>query len=197
MKLILSCGTLEQGGAERVISVLSNYLVENGHEVEILLYYDRPIFYDINPKVKIVCDEIEIGKANILKHIKWRKKHLKEQKPDVEISFLAPFNMVNVVAHKGTKVPIIVADRNDPRKIPTKSVLRFLRNALYKKAQGVVLQNENNKNYFSKSIKKKSAVIFNPIDMGKYEGVAVNNVDSKKIVCVGRLTKQKNLVMFV
>ena len=44
MKIMLSCGTLQQGGAERVISVLSKEFVEKGHEVKIILYYDRPVF---------------------------------------------------------------------------------------------------------------------------------------------------------
>ena len=80
MKIMFADATLQRGGAERVISLLSNYLVNLGHEVEIALYYDGPIVYDIDERVKIVNDEQFIGHANIFKHIKWRRSYIKKRK---------------------------------------------------------------------------------------------------------------------
>ena len=50
-------GTLGNGGAERVISILSSQMAERGMDVEVLTYYDRPMFYKVNPKVKITAVE--------------------------------------------------------------------------------------------------------------------------------------------
>ena len=53
-KIVFFIGALREGGAERVISIISNKLVECGKNAEILLYYDSEDFYDINPKIKII-----------------------------------------------------------------------------------------------------------------------------------------------
>ena len=52
MKIMFADATLQRGGAERVISLLSNHFVNLGHEVKVALYYDRPIFYDVDKRVE-------------------------------------------------------------------------------------------------------------------------------------------------
>lgn len=197
MKIIISCGTMQQGGAERVISILTKKFLDKGHEVELLLYYDRPLFYEIDERVKVVIDEEHIGKVNPLKHILWRRNYIKESSPDVIVSFLAPVNMVNIVANMGLKIPIIVADRSDPRKAPSNIAVRLARDILYRFAGGVVLQNERNRAYFKDSIKEKSEVIYNPLDIGEYKGAGLSCEKSKKIVSVGRIIEQKRPELLV
>lgn len=196
MKIIFSDATLMHGGAERVISILANSLCELGHDVEILLFFDREIWYTINEKIKITVAEKHIKRKNILSHIVWRRKYIKNAKPDVVISFLAQFNMINIISMLGLKIPLIVADRNDPSKIPTNFILRKLRDFLYRFADRVVVQNESNREYFSLSVQKKSSVIYNPIELGEYSGAALK-CDEKEntIVSVGRVIKQKNPLM--
>ena len=193
MKILITNPSLIHAGAERVISILSNSLVEHGHEVELLLYYDQPISYKLDSRVKVTIDEKIIGKSGKLKHFFWRRKYLKNSECDVVISFLAPFNVFNIIAMFGLKKKLIVADRNDPRCIPANKIMRCVRDFLYRFADGVVLQNSRNRDYFSKSIKKKSTVIFNPVDLGEYNALALKcNEKSKEIVSVGRIIKQKN-----
>ena len=198
MKIIFSDFTLLNGGAERVISILANSLCRLGHDIEILLYYDRPISYEIDSKVKIVIAERETRTKSKIKHILYRRNHIKKSGADVVVSFLAPMNMFNIISMAGLKIPLIVADRNDPRKVPTNRIIRVLRNFLYRFADGIVLQNSTNQKYFSKCVQKKSTVIFNPVDLGEYNGAALRCEDKKKeIVSVGRLIKQKNPQMLL
>jgi len=198
MKIMICDATLMQGGAERVISILSDSLCKMGHEVEILLYYNRPIFYKLNESVFVHSDEDHIGKSGVLKHIRWRRKYIKERNPDVVISFLAPFNMINIVAMAGLKIPLIVADRNDPKRVPENFLIRKARDFLYRFASGIVLQNETNRSYFSRTVQKKSAVIFNPLNLGEYEGAALRCEEkSKSIVSVARVIEQKNPMMLL
>jgi len=192
MKILISNATMGHGGAERVISIVTKELVKKGHEVEVLLYYDKPIFYALDENVKVTIDEKVIGKANVIKHCLFRRKYIKTEKPDVVISFLAPFNMLMLVTMLGIRIPLVLADRNDPRKVPGNFVVRKVRDFLYRFADAVVVQNESNKAYFSKQVQKKCQVIYNPIDMGEYAGSALREKKAKKIVSVGRLVKQKN-----
>lgn len=198
MKIMFSDGTLMRGGAERVISILASKLAELGHDVEILLYYDRKICFSINDKVKITSDESFIGKSNIIKHILWRHKYIKIRNPDIVISFLAPFNMVTIMSMIGLNVPIIVADRNDPKRVPENFVIRKVRDFLYEFANGVVVQNNTNKKYFSNKIQNRSKVIFNPVDLKKHEAIALKIKNKEKVIVnVARVIKQKNPLLLL
>lgn len=190
-RIVIFDGTLKQGGAERVISILSRYMHDDGYKVEILLYHDAELFYDIHPEVKIISVEHESGTKNVIKNLLWMRKFFK-QNADIVLSFLAPFNILALVAHMGLKSTIVVADRNDPRFIPGNKVVRLVRDVLYNFADGVVLQTSRNKAYFNKAIQAKSTVIFNPIDLGEKAGLALRTTKKKKIVSVGRLMPQKN-----
>lgn len=195
-RYVFFIGTLMQGGAERVISILSKKMIEKGMDVSILLYYDREIVYDIDPNIKITVVERETQSKNILKNIFWIRNFI-TKKADVLISFLAPFNILALVAHIGLKSKIIVADRNDPRYVPTNRIVRQIRNVLYHYADGVVLQTTQNRDYFSDKIKANSIIIPNPIDLKEKVGIALRTPKENKIVSVGRLMPQKNQELLI
>ena len=197
MKIMFSDATMLHGGAERVISILANEFVNMGHEVEILLYYDKPIWYELDERVKIYNDEQVIGHANVIKHIVHRHELFKRSDADIILSFLAPINMVNIVATLFTGKKIIVADRNDPHKTPVNPLLRVCRNFLYRFADGIVFQSKANKSYFSEVVRRKSCVIYNPVDVSEYKGIALKTEKRNEIVAVGRLIEQKNPLMLL
>lgn len=192
MKIMFSIGTMSHGGAQRVISIIAEQLIKQKHEVEILTYYDEQPWYGLDSQVKLTCDEKLIEKTHPLKHILFRHNYIKKVKPDVVLSFLAPFNMIMIVAMLGLKTPLIVADRNDPRRVPEKYFLRKFRDFLYLFADRVVVQNNSNKSYFKKPIQKKCDIILNPIEVNEYSGKAIFEKKKDKIVSVGRIIKQKN-----
>ena len=196
MKILFFIGEFNGGGAERVISILANKLVEKGFDIEILKYYNSDNLYITNPKVSIKSVEENTGTRNIIKNIKWLHKHFNNN-CDIIISFLAPFNMLSIISNIGNKTPIIVADRNDPRKVPNNIVMRLFRNVLYRFADGIVLQTMDNQNYFSNYIQKNSKVIHNPIDLNENVGIALKTKKDKIIVSVARLEEQKNQKMLI
>lgn len=191
-KILFFIGTLEKGGAERVVSILSSELANRDYDVEILKYYNSDNTYRLSDKVKVNSIEANTKSDSILTNLKWLKKYFNDY--DLIISFLAPFNMLALWANRNNNVPIIVADRNDPNKVPSKSILRTIRNFLYKRySDGVVVQTDDNKNYFN-DIKDKTTVIYNPIEIN----VDTDNIDKEKlIVSVGRLIPQKNQLMMI
>ena len=186
-RIVFFVGTLRGGGAERVISILANKLAQKeAFDITILLYYDDVIFYHIDDNVRIVSVEKNTKSRNIIKNILYIRQFFKEN-VDILISFLARFNMLAIASSFGLKTPIIVADRNDPKRIPQKLFLRCLRNFLYIFTDYVVLQTEDNRDYFN--YLKRCSVIYNPIDIE----LNSNTVNKEKIIIdVGRLVKQKN-----
>lgn len=195
-RIVFFVGTLMEGGAERVISILSRKMHEQGLDVQILLYYDREIFYEMESDVKITIVQKESGSSNILKNLLWVRRFFKAN-ADVIISFLAPFNIMALAAHMGLRSTMIVADRNDPRFVPANPAIRKMRNLLYRFSDGVVLQTTQNRDYFSKTIQRKSVVIGNPIDLGEKAGMGLVTMKRHEIASVGRLMPQKNQSMLL
>lgn len=193
---IFFIGTLRNGGAERVVSVLASEMAEQGMDTEILMYYDKPVFYEISPKVKLTVVEKETKTRSKVKNLTWIRSYFKKN-AKVVISFLAPFNMMAIAANLGSSTPIIAADRNDPTKVPSKFVIRKMRDFLYRFADGIVVQTEKNKAYFSPAVQKKSIVIYNPVDLKEYAGIGLKSSKEKKIVTAGRLMPQKNQKMMI
>lgn len=195
-RYIFFIGTLCNGGAERVVSILASRMAEQGMDVEILTYYDRGVSYKIDSKVQIHAVETLTGQKNKLKNLVWLRKYFKNN-AKVVISFLAPFNMMAIAANLGSGTPIIAADRNDPTKVPSNTVVRKLRDFLYMFATGVVVQTQKNKAYFNSVVQKKSKVIYNPVDLKEYAGIALRTEKEKRVVTAGRLMPQKNQKMMI
>lgn len=194
-KIIFFDGTLENGGAEKVISILTDYLAQKDLPVEIITYYDSEIFYKFNDKIVIHSIIKNTKSKNILKNILWLRKYIKNN-AGVVVSFLAPFNMIAITAKLGLKVPIIVADRSDPNVSPSNKIIRTARNFSYRFADLVVLQTKKNQEYFNKYL-KHSCVINNPINLQQNAGLSLRKEHSKTIVSVGRLMPSKNHAMLI
>ena len=195
-RIVFFIGTLGNGGAERVISILTRHLANMGLSIEIVLYYDSVPFYEIHPDVRITYVERETSSKNILKNLLWLRRYFKKN-ADLVISFLAQFNMLALVALFATRIPTIVADRNDPRHMPKQGLLRTTRNLLYHLADVVVVQTQHNKMYFSKALQRKCRIIYNPIDLGEKQGLALRTKKKRKIVSAARLMRQKNQLMLI
>ena len=195
-RYVIFIPTLSQGGAERVISLLSRKMAEEKIDVTILLYKDQEPFYTIDPRVKLVYVPRESGTTNLLKNLLWMRRFYREN-ADAVLSFLAPFNILTLLATLGGKQTVIVADRNDPRFVPGKFPIRKLRDFLYRFADGVIVQTKHNQAYFSKGVQKKSTIIYNPVDLGEKAGLALETPKRKRIVSVGRLMPQKNQIMLL
>ena len=195
-RFVIFTGALTQGGAERVISILSRRMIGEGFSVEILILRDKEIFYEFDPRVKITVAEQETKSKNLLKNLFFIRKYFKKN-ADVILSFLAPFNMAALLTHAWQKSKIVVADRNDPRHIPSNPVIRKLRDFLYRFADGVVLQTTQNKAYFGRCVQKKSVVIGNPVDLREKKKIGLIAEKRHEIVTAGRLMPQKNQAMLI
>jgi glycosyltransferase involved in cell wall biosynthesis len=190
-KILFFIGSMLEGGAERVVSILSNSLIKEEYDIEILMYLDNTPFYDLDPKIKLnsVCKNT--GSRSLKKNFFWIRRYLNNNF-DVVISFLSPFNMLMLTCSIGKGIPIIVADRNDPSKVPGNSISRIGRNILYHYSAHIVVQTNKNFKYFSNSLKKKISIIPNPVNKIIVPDVYSSTTHQKVIVTVGRLIPQKN-----
>lgn len=191
-KLIIFIGTLQSGGAERVVSEISTMYAAYFREVIILTYYDREVFYKIDSRVRLECIEQQTHSRNTLKNLLWLRRFVKKESPNMFLSFLLPFNILSIWSLMFTKTPIAVCERSDPQKVSS-WWLHWLRNVSYHFCDKIQVQTSAGKACFSPSIQKKILVIPNPNHITVTErDWALGRVKENRIVTVGRLIPVKN-----
>lgn len=191
--LVIVCGSLSQGGAERIISVLVDKWIKYFESVEIVTWVEAPIFYHFDSNIKITSIPIESSTTSRFSQLFWFRKYIKKRDPYAVLSFLAPFNMLTLLGLLGTHYRILIAERSDPAHDCPNEFWRKVRNSFYFLADGLCVQTENSRQYFSFSIRKKTEVIFNPSFITQEMiGKALHASKQKLIVSVGRLSKAKN-----
>ena len=199
MKLTLFINRLYGGGAERVTCNLASYLVEQGHQVEILTMSATEKSYELDKKVSVhTLLPLENRKNkiwNILIRFPRLWKYLLTRKNDVYVVMLPETTLFLLAFRFLTKAKIIAAERADPA---VRSTL-MQKGLLYyaSKADGWVFQTEDAMKWYGDSIRHCQAKVIpnaiNPIFIRPtYQG------EKRKVIAgVGRLTDQKNFALLI
>lgn len=185
--------SLYGGGAERVVSVLSNALVEDGVSVALVLYGRKEVEYPIDPRVQIEVLNSHEGKNPLLKHLGYIHEievALDKIQPDVVIPFLAEPVFHTYYATRGKRYQVFATVRNNPRQYPSQKWLRMLTNHCTRKMDGIIFQTEEQTKYFPRA--KKSFVLHNPVNPDMLATSYQYRDSVKCIATFGRLSKQKN-----
>ena len=196
MKIVFVCDTMGAGGAERVISTLSNQFVKKGHEVSIIILsrLADSSFYQLDKKIEQRFLTKGLKKdIGFFKKAKLLRKNILETSPDIVISFLSYVCIYTWWALKNTNVPYIVSERNDPNH---RGIFKqLLLNKAFKNAAGCVFQTVDAESWYKNIIKNNTAVIYNPVNL---EFVPSEISERKKqILYVGRFSEQKNCLMLI
>ena len=197
MKIVLVIPSLLPGGAERVVSILSQNWVNKKFDVEIVLLTKTNKFYNLDPRIKITEFDYKINLKGIRKIFSLIKlafkfrKHLSSSRPDFVLSFMNKYNVFTLIALKGLGIKTIVSERDSPTEVLPK-ITEFLRKRTYKYANGIICQSELSKKYIIERTGNKNVIsLANPIYRNKK--FKSRNIDNKKniIINVGRLVPKK------
>lgn len=200
-KIMFHINSLGKGGAERVVSLLSDEFAKSGTEVVIATEWYSEDEYEVNPKIKRIhvgLRKTQEGASRLRKQ--WLRifnlrKAMKQEKPDVVLSFCVKANYRAMMASVATGIPVIVSVRNDPKKDYTGKKNVFMNKCFLNRAAGCVFQTEEAKDFFDEKLQKKSVIICNPVNETYLQAKRIN--PAPKIVCVGRLVEQKNQMLLV
>ena len=187
--ILIVTGSLRRGGAERVISILSNELVKRGWTVHICTMLFSAIGYNLDPRIDIIDLSRENKNQNIdtPRMIKSLRDTIKNLKPDAVVSFMLTINIVTWMATRGLRVRFIPSERNDPSTGRGK-LKHWLSCKAYASSFKTVFQTERARSFYSKKIQQNGVVIPNPVNVDQER----NSNPKHKIVSVGRLEIQKN-----
>ena len=196
MKIVFVCDTLGSGGAERVISTLSNEFINQGRCVSIIVlskvagtpFYKLKEGVDVHYLTKDIKQRISVfRKAKLL------KRCIEDMNPDIVISFISYVCIYTWWALRKTKIPYIVSERNDPNQRP--KIKQYLLNLSFKKSAGCVFQTTDAMNWYRRIVSTRTTVIYNPVNLDCNPKAIYKR--KKQILYVGRFSEQKNLFMLI
>ncbi len=195
MKIAFFIGSMQRGGAERVISILANDYSSRGWDVDIVLLLNNKVEYKLDDRIHIV-DLTREGSGYLKNAVYWLKgirRYFKRQKIDKAVSFVGRINALVLTAAIGLKKPIVVSERNDPNRDGRGAFMQKYCNRIYRRAKTIVFQNKYQQGCFHKKLACRSVIIPNPIQVERE--AAENRLH--KIVTAGRLMPQKNQKMLI
>ncbi len=194
MKIVFIVPSMQFGGAERVISILTDRLTERGHKVYIGIFNEAkpPVVYTINEKASV--DYISPSRYNGIKKIKEAsaalERYLREIAPDVVVSFCNIIASRTSMVCKKLGIPMVFSERNDPSKYLVGIKSKIYQKILTHNVKDMVFQTAGARAMYPKNIQKRSVIILNPLNVDKMPERFVGE-RRKEIVSVGRLDPQK------
>lgn len=203
MKILFTIPTLTYSGAPKMMSWVANQMAKLGHDIKIVAYFSNECAVKLEPGVEFHSLGLSRSEnrfirntIGMVKAVYRLDKYMKEQKPDVFVSFLDSVGMVYLPIAK-KRCLTISSERADPYSYK-KDTLKA-RISLMKKVDKMVFQTDGARDYFKDipEIYSKSVVIPNPVVLKDYVQTLRKDIPKfsereNKIVTVGRLSlKQK------
>jgi len=196
-EIVFIIGSLDMGGAERVISTLANDFCKE-YKTTVVTILSNKYEYKLDNSINVVnLSENETNRIlklpGLLCGLSRIFKKL-DKKNSVIVSFVARINIIVLIANMFIRVPLILSERNDPKNDGRSHFIRLLTAILYKMSDRIVFQTAYAKNLFSKAIQKMSIVIYNPASV---EAEKSTDNEREEIVTAGRLANQKNHILLI
>ena len=201
-KIAFHLNSLQQGGAERVVSNLANRFAKEGYEVVIATEWYGTDEFALDQKVRRVHvgltkeDEDRSRISKMLRRIWYLRRFMKKEKPDVVVAFTRGVLYRALAAGIGTGIPVVISVRTDPVGHYDKKADKLRIPLLFPHAAGCVFQTEGAKAFFAPYLQENSRIILNPLNP-KYVGVPEPDVRTKDVVQSGRLVDFKNQPMLI
>ena len=169
---MLLTGSLQVGGAERVLSDMANYWRARGWRVTLvtLVATDAMEFYQLDPTVERVGLDsvVDQGRqASFVVHfgrIQSLRAKLSKWRPDALLSFIDRANVIALMAAAGLGLRVVVSERTHPAHYRGLSLSwRLLRKLTYRRASGVVTPTADAGRWVAKECGIAAEIIPNPL----------------------------------
>lgn len=118
MKLLFVISSLRGGGAERVMTVLTNELAKRGHDITLAIMTGSSHFYELHPSINIEYFEFKKNKTlfgkieNRFKMLSFIRSLSRKERPDIIISFIYQMNTNVLLSTVFLGIPVIASEHN-------------------------------------------------------------------------------------
>jgi len=181
------------------MTILSKNFVEMGHEVCVVVKDQSKSFFPSHPEVRVIKARDTQNSSNFvhavhnnIKNVLNIRELLVSEAPDIvlcvgitslsDVVFAAAFN-------KGIKK--VYFETSNPYKSLQGRIWKIFKKPLSRLADGCIFQTDRAAMYYPGPVRKRSVVIPNPIEAGKFNFSEEVTVRRKEIVSAGRLIPLK------
>lgn len=173
------------------------------NQINVLCYYNPglPNIYSLDPIIKqhfFLQSYSSMTKQLLSGGVLRLRQYLKENDIDVLIACGALFYPISVLACKNIKTKCICWEHSDPEGNNDHRGQYIARKFSIKRSDMNVVLTKRALRVFIEKYKAKNTIqIYNPVDEAVFEAAGEYDINSSKIISVGRLTYQKNFQMAV
>ena len=202
-EIIIFCPSIEEGGVEKNLFIISNYLSKNNIKVNIITanrnkkkFFNKNIYF-CAPKTNFWNNKHRIFKAFLCAFFLIKYYYDKDCKI---LSFQS--NLISIILANVLNKQVIVRSNTSPKSYINNFVKRTVFSMLFKKADKIIVNSEVFKKDIDRLFNINSTLIYNPsinlrlINTQAKKKLNVNFFNTKtkiiKIINVARLTKQKD-----
>jgi glycosyltransferase involved in cell wall biosynthesis len=199
MRVTLVISSLGGGGAERVLTTLANYWVEQGHQVTIISIADDAgdVEYPIDSRVTVRQLSLRASSHTLrdavganVGRLRALRAAVRDSRPDGVIAFMTENNILTRFATLGLRKPVIVSERVIYRRPTIPRFWRWLRPVAYRLSTALVLQTDDSIEQVPKLLHSKVRVIPNPVPPGPRR-VVRDQSTQHTLIAMGRLSGEK------
>ena len=210
--IVIVVSAMNMGGAQRVVSILSNYWAKKGYKVSLITTYtgSKKDHYSLNKDINLkkITNNPFFPKIKFL-NLAWKlfslRKILKETKPNIIFSFLTRINIATCLATIGLKFPVIICERAWPPFYSLNKSFFWIYRIIFKKAKKVIVQTSESMIWMSKNFPaNKVELIPNPIEypirIDKNKSVSPDDIilpEKKIILGSARFHKNKQFDLLI
>ena len=189
-------GSLQGGGAERVLSEMANYWVNKGFYVTFATWSGPEVadFYSLDERVSrrwmdVPARQSRLSRISVnLRRVFRLRSMLRAVNPDTVLSFITTSNVLTIAAATALRVRVVVSERIEPAADVTVSPgWQMLRRFFYRRADCVVAQSSAAARWIERYCRAEPAILPNPLRDLPQMDVAREPL----VVAVGRLDRQK------
>lgn len=194
------------GGIGRVTSVLARELCKKSDlNIHTIAYCqtNAPLIYELSDEIQqhvLFSENVSMTKALLLKNaVKKLKKLVKDNKIDILIACGALYYPLAILATKRTGCKCYCWEHTNPATTADHKFQNVCRKYAVRKADKIILLTKAAKEYYVRMLKaspEKVFQVYNPVDSKAFQSNRYD-VNSKKIISVGRLSYQKNFELLL
>jgi len=201
--IVMVTGSLDAGGAERVLAEMANYWNSKGWRITLATWTgpSNVDFYDLDPGVQRVWLDVEASSTSLVaklrayaRRILKLREMLENARPDAVLSFIDTSNVMTLLACMGLGLRVIVSERsNGDATARIAWMWRVSRIATYWRAAAVVAQTPDAARRIAKRCGVKAIAIPNPLR-------ALPDTDGPResmVLAVGRLSHEKGFDLLI
>ena len=199
MKLLFFISSFQSGGAERVASILLERWRREGWEIVAAQWSRKDPFYALDPSIRLVrlglndpprspFDKL----VSPLRRLSSVRGLLRDERPDLVVSFMTRQNVYAAFADVGIGVPLVLSEHSLRHVSLVSKWLDFIRSIAYRLAGRVVVLTKADLAAYP--FLGNAIAIPNPVDLPLPVGPAERG---RAILAVGRLSREKGMDLLI